>query len=269
MKAEMTVHSSHARRSSGGRSAIAVILALTLSMVACGDDDTDSSSAEGGTVTVFAAASLTDAFTEIAAAFEAENPGVTVEFNFGPSSGLREQILSGAPADVYASANTSNMDAIVDDGAASAPSIFARNGLAIAVPLGNPAAIIGLSDFADPDLFLGLCAEQVPCGIFARQALAAAGVKPSLDTNATDVRALLTQIAAGELDAGIVYVTDVESAAGEVEGIDLPADLDVIAEYPIAPLTEAGSPELARGFVDFVLSDPGQQILESFAFTSP
>ena len=185
---------------------------------------------------MFAAASLTDAFEEVGTAFEAANPGRTVEFNFAASSALREQILAGAPADVFASANTSNMDQVVEGGAAAEPETFVKNLLQIAVPAGNPAGVTGLADFANADLLIGLCAEEVPCGEFGREALANAGVTPSIDTNEPDVRSLLTKVEAGELDAGIVYVTDVLSAGDAVEGIDIPADDNVIATYPIAAL---------------------------------
>ena len=221
---------------------------LAVVTAGCGDDD-DSAT---GSITVFAAASLTDAFTELGSAFEDANPGTTVELNFGASSALREQILAGAPADVFASANTSNMDQVVDAGAAADPEAFVSNQLQIATPAGNAAGITGLADFADADLLIGLCAEEVPCGQFGREALANAGVTPSIDTNAPDVRALLTQIESGDLDAGIVYRTDVLAAGDAVEGIEIPPDENVVASYPIAVLTAAGNPEVAEAFVAFV-----------------
>ncbi|CAN5691340.1 molybdate ABC transporter substrate-binding protein [soil metagenome] len=263
---------------------LVVAAALLLSAPACsgggggGDDtrDTSTSTTGGaavstleGTLTVLAAASLTDAFGALALLFELAHPGVIVELNFGPSSGLREQILNGAPADVFASADPSNMDQLVDAGAAPAPEVFATNQLQIAVPPGNPAGVSGLADFADDDLLVGLCAEEVPCGRFAREALANAGVTPALDTNAPDVRALLTQIESGDLDAGLVYRTDVLAAGDTVEGIDLPADQNVTADYPIARLSEAADVEVAEAFVAFVLSPDGRAILASFGFDEP
>ena len=222
-----------------------------------------------GTVTVFAAASLTDAFEEIGAAFEQANPDASVEFNFAASSALREQILAGAPADVFASANPSNMDQVVEEGAASDPTDFVENELQIAVPAGNDAGVTGLDDFGNDGLLIGLCAEEVPCGEFGREALANAGVTPAIDTNEPDVRSLLTKVEAGELDAGIVYITDVLAAGDSVEGIDIPPEDNVIATYPIADLTEASNAEGAEAFVAFVLAEEGQQILADFGFAAP
>jgi molybdate transport system substrate-binding protein len=219
---------------------------------------------------VSAAASLTDAFAEVEAAFETANPGVDVVLNLGSSSSLREQILEGAPADVFASANTANMDQVVTGGeAAGEPTMFARSLLQIAVPADNPAGITGLQDFANEELLIGLCAEDVPCGDFGRQALANAGVVPAIDTNEPDVRALLTKIQAGELDAGIAYMTDVLSSGGAVEGIVIPDEFNVVAAYPIVPLANAPNPDGAAAFVAFVLSERGQAILASYGFTSP
>jgi molybdate transport system substrate-binding protein len=258
---------------------LAVACVPALMLAACGDDDDDDSASTTeapaeestleGDLTVFAAASLTDAFDEVGAAFEEANPDVSIEFNYGASSALREQILAGAPADVFASANASNMDQVVETGAATDPQDFVTNQLQIVVPAENPGGVAGLDDFANADLLIGLCAEEVPCGEFGREALANAEVTPSVDTNEPDVRALLTKVEAGELDAGIVYVTDVLAAGDAVEGIDIPADVNVTATYPIAALREAGNAEVAAAFVEFVLSDDGQEILESFGFDSP
>ena len=253
---------------------VTVVLALALLLSACGGstDTTTTTVAAGleGELLVSAAASLTEAFGELETVFEAENPGVDVLLNLGPSSGLREQILEGAPADVFASANTSNMDQVVEaDAAAGEPEIFVSNLLQIAVPAGNPGGVGGLEDFANEELLVGLCAEDVPCGDFGRTALENAGVTPAIDTNEPDVRALLTKIEAGELDAGITYVTDVLSTNGAVEGIDIPEEFNVVANYPIAVLTEAPNPEAAAAFVALVLSDEGQAILSSYGFSTP
>ena len=241
-----------------------LLLVLALSLVpAC------SGVSEGReTVYVAAAASLTDAFTEIAEVFEQTHPEVDVVLNFAGSSTLREQILEGAPVDVFASADTSNMDQVVAVEGAVDPVIFARNLLQIAVPLGNPAGVDGLEDFAEDDLLIGLCAEPVPCGALAREALANAGVVPVIDTNEPDVRSLLTKIGAGELDAGITYVTDVAAAGAPVEGVEIPDESNVEAEYPIAVVSKDNPPD-AGGFVDFVLSGEGQSTLREYGFIAP
>jgi len=245
-----------------GLAAATVAVACALSAACTGGS--------GGGLLVFAAASLTDAFEELASAFEAAHPGSRVELNLANSSSLREQILSGAPGDVFASASTSDMDLLAGAGAvAGAPRIFARNLLEIAVPAGNPAGVTGLQDFADPGLLIGLCAAEIPCGRYARRALASAGVQPSLDSNEPDVRALLTKLAAGELDAGIVYATDVASAGGTVDGIPIPAAHSVQAAYPIAQLSGAPHPQLASEFMAFVLSDPGRRVLAGHGFLAP
>ncbi len=250
-----------------------VVLAIASTLVACagGDDDAPTGDGSGlaGSITVFAAASLTDAFAEVADAFGATNPGVSVTFNFAGSSSLREQILEGAPADVFASANQSNMDQVVEAGEVEEVGTFVTNSLQIVVPAGNPAGITGLDDFARSELLIGLCAEEVPCGDFGRQALAAAGVTPAPDTNEVDVRALLTKVEAGELDAGIVYVTDVVTAGERVEGIEIPDELNVDAAYPIGTVTASGNAAAARAFVAFVRSDEGQAILGEYGFGRP
>lgn len=232
---------------------------------ACGAGANDST----GSVTVFAAASLTDAFAQVAEAFEEAGSEASVELSFAGSSSLREQILAGAPADVFASADPSNMDAVLAEGAVSEVVTFATNRLQVAVPAGNPADVDGLEDFADPDLLIGLCAEEVPCGAFAREALGSAGVDPSPDTNEPDVRALLTKIEAGELDAGIVYATDVVSAGSGVEGIGIPEVHNVVASYRIGVSVESDDPEVASAFVRFVLGPTGQAVLSEHGFGGP
>ena len=246
------------------------VMAVAVLLAACGGTSaTDPQPGLEGELLVSAAASLTDAFAAVEIAFEAANPSVGVVLNLGSSSSLREQILEGAPADVFASANTSNMDQVVEAGEGADPRFFAANRLQIAVPAGNEAGVAGLADFADEDLLIGLCAEEVPCGDFGRQALENAGVIPAIDTNEPDVRALLTKVEAGELDAGIVYVTDVLSTDGAVEGIEIPEEDNVIANYPIAALLNAPNPDAAAAFVAFVVSAEGQAILNGFGFSSP
>ena len=248
------------------------VTALVFAAAACGDDgDSTATPSPGGSeledeVVVFAASSLTDAFEEIGAAFESAHPGTSVTFNFAASTSLQEQILAGAPADVFASASTSSMDTVVEAGAAADAEAFAENQLEIVVPTGNPGDVTGLSDFGDEDLLIGLCAEEVPCGTFGLEALDQAGVTPSVDTYEPDVRSLLTKVELGELDAGIVYVTDVLAAGDAVEGIELGPEENVVATYPVAPVTEAPNAAAANEFVSLVRSADGQEILESYGF---
>lgn len=257
--------------------AMVATLLVLFTFVSCGKgagapktgDSSDIGGGLDGAITVFAAASLTDAFIEIGDAFEDQHPGVSVDFSFAGSSSLREQILDGAPADVFASANPANMDQVIHSGDIDEAQVFATNRLQIVVPAGNPAGVDALDDFADESLFIGLCAEEVPCGEFGRQILDSAGVTPELDTNEPDVRALLTKVAADELDAGIVYVTDVISEGDGVEGIDIPDSHNVVATYPIGTVNASSNPDVAAAFVDFVLGEAGQSILTSYGFTGP
>ncbi len=221
-------------------------------------------------VLVSAATSLTAVFAELSSEFESANPGIDVVLNFAGSTALREQILEGAPIDVFASADRSNMQRAVESGEVEGrPEIFARNVLQIAVSAGNPADVTGLDDFARSELLIGLCISTVPCGELAREALAKEGVTPSIDSVEPNVRALLTKVEAGELDAGITYLTDVLFASDAIEGIDLPSGQNVIAEYPIAVLTNARSPAAAAMFMKFVLSGEAQSILHEYGFISP
>ena len=251
--------------SSSGRHPLASLVVVLLVAASCGgSDDADR------TVRVFAAASLTNAFTEMEAAFEGANPGIDVELNLAGSSTLREQILEGAPADVFASAHLSAMEDVLASGDIVDPPVdFALNQLQLAVPSGNPAGVTALRDLTEDDLLVGLCAAAVPCGGLAREALRRAGVEPSLDTEEADVRALLSKIEAGELDAGIVYVSDIVNAGGRVEGIGSPDDLGAFIGYPIAVLADAPNPDAGTDFVGFVLSEAGRTILADAGFGLP
>jgi molybdate transport system substrate-binding protein len=257
------------------RRAIALVFVLALAAVAtggCGGNDDTSTAGDSlaGKLQVFAAASLTEAFTALGKSFESEHPGVKVEFNFGASSALARQIDQGAPADVFASADEANMAAVTDAGDAADPKPFARNRLAILVEKGNPKKIAGLADTARPGVVLVLCAPQVPCGRYAAAAYAKAGVTPKPASLEDNVKGVVAKVTLGEADAGIVYVTDAR-AAGEnaatvaVDNADSP---DLEAVYPIAVTSHAKNPA-ARAWVDFVLSRAGQRALGSFGFLAP
>ena len=253
---------------------MALIVMPVVLIAACGGagggETTTTGAALQGELLVSAAASLADVFAELGSDFEAAHPGVDVHLNLGSSASLRQQVLEGAPADVFASADIANMAGVVDAGETTGePVIFVRNRMEIAIPAGNPARITGLDDFANDELLIGLCAEQVPCGAYAREVLKNAGVTLSVDSNEPDVRALLTKVEAGELDAGITYLTDVLSTGGGVEGLAIPEDVNVTADYPIATLAGAPNPEVAARFVAFVLSRQGQAILDGYGFSSP
>jgi molybdate transport system substrate-binding protein len=224
----------------------------------------------GGELVVFAAASLTEAFTEIGEDFEAANPGVTVSFSFAGSSTLAQQINQGAPADLFAAANPQTMATVADAGNGDGePATFARNQLVIAVPAGNPAGITGLADLARPDLAVALCAEQVPCGTAARTALDAAGVAVTPVTLERDVRAALSKVTLGEVDAALVYRTDVAAVGSEVEGVEFPESASAVNDYPLVVLRDAPNPATARAFVLHVLSDQGRAVLSRAGFQTP
>jgi molybdate transport system substrate-binding protein len=221
-------------------------------------------------LTVFAAASLSEAFKEIGRAFESAHRGRSVAFSFGGSSTLAMQIAEKAPADIFASADQSNMQKVVDAGETSAkPRIFATNQLTIAVPRGNPRHIESLADLSRAGVTVSLAAPEVPAGKYAAQIFANAAVPVPKASQEVDVRAVLSRVAAGEADAGIVYVSDIRAAAGKVEAVTIPAQYNVVAQYPIATLEHAADPEAAAAFVDLVLSPAGQAILERFGFGAP
>jgi molybdate transport system substrate-binding protein len=245
---------------------------IALLVAACGDAASGvEDGAERHELIVSAAASLTDAFTDIGAAFEDTEHGVTVVFNFGPSDGLASQINEGAPVDVFASASPIWMDSVQGDGpGVSGRTNFARNELALVVPADNPARIEGIDDLAEDDVQLVLAAEGVPVGDYSREALTKAGISDAALANVVsdeeDVRAVLTKVLSGDADAGIVYVTDVTAdVADQVSLIEIPDDVNVIATYPIAVVTGSEEADLAQRFVDFVLGD-GQQTLAEYGF---
>ena len=223
-----------------------------------------------GGVTVFAAASLTAAFTEIGDAFMVENPDATVTFNFAASSELVTQIGEGAPADVFASADSSNMTKLTDAGNNRSESVvFATNLAEIIVGPGNPRGITGVADLANPDLIVVLCAPEVPCGKYASKVFEQAGVSVTPKSLEENVKAVVTKVTLGEADAGIVYLTDVTAAGDKAEGVEIPADINVVAEYPIAVTKDAPNAEGAQAFVDFVNGEQGRKILASYGFVAP
>jgi len=228
-----------------------------------------SSPALSGTVNVFAAASLKEAFTKIGTQFEAAHPGTKVVFNFGPSSGLATQINQGAPADVYASASTKTMSQVVDSGQATSPSDFASNVMEIAVPVKNPAGITALSDLARSGVKVALCQAAVPCGATAAKVFTNAKLTVTAVTQEVDVKAVLTKVTLGEVDAGVVYVTDVRAAGAKVKGIEIPADVNASTKYPIATLTKAPNKATAQAFTDYVLSAEGASVLTAAGFAKP
>lgn len=245
-----------------------LVLALVLPFAACGGDDGGGSG--DTTLTVYAASSLTATFEEIAKEFEAEHQGVDVKLNFGGSSDLVAQIQNGAPADVFASADTANMDKLVDAGLAGAdPEDFATNVLEIAVPPGNPAGIQSLQDLAAPGTKVVVCAPEVPCGAATQQVADKAGVTLHPVSEEQSVTDVLGKVVSGEADAGLVYVTDVRAAGDQVEGVEFPESGEVVNTYPIAPVEGTDEGTLAREFIELVVGDTGQQVLRDAGFGPP
>ncbi|MEP6761407.1 MAG: molybdate ABC transporter substrate-binding protein [Sporichthyaceae bacterium] len=222
-----------------------------------------------GTITVFAAASLQDAFTSLGKKFEAEHPGSKVVFNFGPSSGLAQQIGQGAPADVFASASTKTMDQVVTGGDATEPTDFAENTMEIAVPPDNPAGVRAVADLAMKGVKVALCQADVPCGVTAAKVFQNAHLTVTPVTQEVDVKAVLSKVTLGEVDAGVVYVTDVRAAGGKVKGIEIADDVNAFTTYPIAALTGSENKRTAAAFVDYVLSPKGAAALTAAGFRTP
>jgi molybdate transport system substrate-binding protein len=263
----MTAQDGRSRRTRAAAAGVAVALTAVLALAGCnGDSNGDGSK----TITVFAAASLTPSFQEIANTFQADHPGTTVRLSFGGSSDLVSQIQNGAPADVFASADTANMDELAADHLTDGkPQDFATNHLEIAVPPGNPAGVHTFADLAKPGLDLVVCAPEVPCGAAARQVAQKAGVilKPvSEEQSVTDV---LAKVTSGEADAGLVYVTDVEAAGKQVEGVPFAESSSVTNTYPIAVVKDSAQASLAREFVAAVTGARGQRVLRAAGFGRP
>ena len=253
------------------RTLLAAMLAVAaLALAACGGDDDSgrsSGAASSGELKVFAAASLTAAFTELGQQYTSANGGTKVTFNFAGSQALATQIQQSAPADLFASADIPNMDKVKD--LVGTPKSFASNLLAIVVEKGNPKGVKGLEDLGNSDLKVVLAAEEVPAGRYAKQVLDKAGVSVTPVSQEDNVKAVVTKVSLGEADAGIVYVTDVTAGGDKVEGVDIPENENVTATYPIATVKASKAQDKAQAFMDLVLSDQGQQVLEQFGFLPP
>ncbi|QLQ09685.1 MAG: molybdate ABC transporter substrate-binding protein [Nocardioidaceae bacterium] len=247
----------------------ALTMMAVTALTGCGGDDSDSSS-EKQTLTVFAAASLTATFTELGEIFEDEHDNVEVVFNFGGSSDLVAQLQQGAPADVFASADTANMDkATGDDLVAGEPTIFATNTLQIATPPDNPAGITSFADLSKPGVRLVVCAPEVPCGAATVKVAESAEIELSPVSEEQSVTDVLGKVTAGEADAGLVYVTDVKGAGDKVNGIGFPESDAVVNSYPIAALTDAADADLAAAFVQLITGEKGRSVLEAAGFGAP
>jgi len=219
------------------------------------------------TLTVFAAASLKDTFTTLGQRFGTDNPGTEVTFNFAGSSDLAQQIVQGAPADVFAAASDATMKTVTDAGAASgSPSVFATNVLQIAVAPGNPKGLTGLTDLTRPDIKVVQCAPQVPCGAAAQKAEKAAGVTVRPVSEEPDVKSALSKVSTGNADAALVYVTDVLSAKGAVDGVSFPESAQSRTNYPIVTVKASRHAELAQRFIELVKGEVGQRQLQAAGF---
>ncbi|MDE0777507.1 molybdate ABC transporter substrate-binding protein [Nocardioides sp.] len=251
------------------RAAFALVLVvLAGGMTSCGDDA--ASTDAGAELTVLAAASLTETFTELATAFEEANPGVDVRLAFDSSATLAGQAVQGAPADVLATADTSTMQAAVDgDAVPDGPTTFATNVMTLVVPAGNPAGITSFADLDRPGVDYVVCVATAPCGKVGASLLAANEIGSDPASLETDVKAVLAKVAADEADAGLVYVTDATAAGDDVESIEIPQADSQVLQYPIGILEQVREPALAQGFVALVLSDRGRAILADAGFGTP
>lgn len=249
------------------RRAAVLVAAVLLGIGACSAPQADEPA--GGTLTIAAATSLTDVFERLSGQFRDEHPDIELNIGYGSSSGAARAIVEGAPIDVFASADEKQMQVVTDAGLAPDPVVFTANVLSIAVPKGNPAGVTGLADFARGDLELAVCAPEVPCGAAAERLFELAGVTAAPDTYEEDVRAALNKVELGEVDAALVYATDVRSLPQWVEGIDVPEAGQVVNRYPIAVLSGARNREAAQAFVDLVFSEDGRRALADHGFRTP
>jgi molybdate transport system substrate-binding protein len=250
------------------RTRLAAVLAATaLGLAACGGGGSGGSGGQSpAEIKVFAAASLTAAFTELGRRYTAAQ-GTKVTFNFAGSQALATQIGQGAPADVFASADLDNMAKVKD--LVGTPQSFASNRLAIVVEQGNPRGIRTLDDLAGGDVKVVLAAREVPAGRYAKQVLDRAGVKVTPVSQEDNVKAVVAKVSLGEADAGIVYATDVAAGGARVEGVDIPREQNVVATYPIATVKAGKAQDAAQAFMDLVLSGQGQQVLHRYGFLPP
>lgn len=258
-----------------GLAAVAAVVAVLLA--ACGSGGgagsgagPTSAPAEKRTLTVLAAASLTDVFDELKTQFETDNPGVEVVYNFAASSDLATQIVNGNPADVFAAANQSTMKTVTDAGlAAGEPAVFATNVLEIATAPGNPKGIAGFADLAEPGVVLVVCAPKVPCGDATKKVSESTGVTLSPVSEEANVRDVLAKVTTGNADAGFVYAIDVASAGDKVQGVEFPESASAVNNYPIAALTNAPQAELAGKFLELVKGEAGKKALGAAGFGTP
>ena len=246
----------------------ALLAVAALALAGCGDGGGGGGDAAApGGIKVFAAASLTAAFTRIGEQYRSANGGAEVTFNFAGSQALATQIRQGAPADVFASADLPNMAKVED--LVGTPRSLASNRLQIVVEQGNPEDIKGLDDLASPDLKVVVAAPEVPAGKYAAEALAKADVTVEPVSQEDNVKAVVTKVSLGEADAGIVYVTDVTAGGDKVEGVDIAQELNVTATYPIATVKAGRAQDEAQAFMDLALSAEGQQVLNRYGFLPP
>jgi molybdate transport system substrate-binding protein len=236
-------------------------------MTACGSDNSGSGGSSDTTLTVLAASSLTDAFPEIGDAFSNDNDGVDVQFSFAGSQELVAQADSGLPADVLALAGGSSLEAL--DIPASDTVDFAKNRLTIIVPQGNPKNVDSIDDLADPDVKVALAGPDVPAGAYALEAFKNAGITVDPISEETEGKAVVTRVAVGGADAGVVYVTDAKASDADIEEVPIPAAVNVIATYPAVSLTDSDNSNLAAQFVQFLVSEQAQHILNDYGFESP
>lgn len=247
--------------------AVLALLVLLVPLTACGGDGAGNDGGEKTTVTVLAAASLTDAFGDVRTAYAAEASDVILKFSFAGSQELAAQVRAGSPADVIATADEKTMNGIADY--VSGPEPFVTNRLAIVVGKGNPKKITGLADLAKPELKVVLAGPTVPAGRYARQILKKADVTVKPKSEATDVRQVITPVRLGEADAGIVYATDITAAGAEVEAVAIPTEQNLVATYPVATIKDSENADAASAFTSWLRGDDTKKIFEKNGFGDP